>query len=168
MPKQKVSSIKSRILCSKFFLFFDLSHKVARLHQFPLDSLIIANQKQVLVHTRSTWQIDVVETCLGIIFLVFIVGQWLCYFQVFDNYAVTVMIGGEPFTLGLFDTAGEWVMCYYHTLYSMTSTEHVVMYSITTLLMNLTLKLNVLAEWIDDFVDVAKSCVQIIQWDNVQ
>lgn len=28
---------------------------------------------------------------------------WL---QVFDNYAVTVMIGGEPYTLGLFDTAG--------------------------------------------------------------
>ncbi|PFX23586.1 Cell division control protein 42-like [Stylophora pistillata] len=26
---------------------------------------------------------------------------------VFDNYAVTVMIGGEPFTLGLFDTAGQ-------------------------------------------------------------
>lgn len=23
---------------------------------------------------------------------------------VFDNYAVTVMIGGEPYTLGLFDT----------------------------------------------------------------
>lgn len=29
-----------------------------------------------------------------------------CCLQVFDNYAVTVMIGGEPFTLGLFDTAG--------------------------------------------------------------
>lgn len=28
-------------------------------------------------------------------------------YQVFDNYAVTVMIGGEPYTLGLFDTAGE-------------------------------------------------------------
>lgn len=28
------------------------------------------------------------------------------YLQVFDNYAVTVMIGGEPYTLGLFDTAG--------------------------------------------------------------
>ena len=28
-------------------------------------------------------------------------------FQVFDNYAVTVMIGGEPYTLGLFDTAGQ-------------------------------------------------------------
>ena len=28
-------------------------------------------------------------------------------FQVFDNYAVTVMIGGEPYTLGLFDTAGN-------------------------------------------------------------
>lgn len=28
---------------------------------------------------------------------------------VFDNYAVTVMIGGEPYTLGLFDTAGKWV-----------------------------------------------------------
>jgi len=27
--------------------------------------------------------------------------------QVFDNYAVTVMIGGEPYTLGLFDTAGR-------------------------------------------------------------
>ncbi|KAK7679806.1 Rho GTPase [Cerrena zonata] len=25
----------------------------------------------------------------------------------FDNYAVTVMIGDEPFTLGLFDTAGQ-------------------------------------------------------------
>ena len=31
----------------------------------------------------------------------------LVVFQVFDNYAVTVMIGGEPFTLGLFDTAGK-------------------------------------------------------------
>ena len=29
-------------------------------------------------------------------------------FQVFDNYAVTVMIGGEPYTLGLFDTAGMY------------------------------------------------------------
>ena len=27
---------------------------------------------------------------------------------VFDNYAVTVMIGGEPYTLGLFDTAGNF------------------------------------------------------------
>lgn len=27
--------------------------------------------------------------------------------QVFDNYAVTVMIGDEPYTLGLFDTAGQ-------------------------------------------------------------
>jgi cell division control protein 42 len=26
---------------------------------------------------------------------------------VFDNYAVTVMIGGDPYTLGLFDTAGQ-------------------------------------------------------------
>ncbi|GLD61342.1 cell division control protein 42 homolog isoform X1 [Lates japonicus] len=26
---------------------------------------------------------------------------------VFDNYAVTVMIGGEPYTLGLFDAAGQ-------------------------------------------------------------
>jgi len=26
---------------------------------------------------------------------------------VFDNYAVTVMVGDEPFTLGLFDTAGQ-------------------------------------------------------------
>ena len=31
----------------------------------------------------------------------------LLYPQVFDNYAVTVMIGGEPYTLGLFDTAGK-------------------------------------------------------------
>lgn len=27
--------------------------------------------------------------------------------QVFDNYAVTVIIGDEPYTLGLFDTAGQ-------------------------------------------------------------
>lgn len=26
---------------------------------------------------------------------------------VFDNYAVTVMIGEDPYTLGLFDTAGQ-------------------------------------------------------------
>lgn len=30
---------------------------------------------------------------------------------VFDNYAVTVMIGGEPYTLGLFDTAGKQSLC---------------------------------------------------------
>jgi hypothetical protein len=29
--------------------------------------------------------------------------------QVFDNYAVTVMIGDDPYTLGLFDTAGGWL-----------------------------------------------------------
>ena len=34
------------------------------------------------------------------------VSLLLCV-QVFDNYAVTVMIGGEPYTLGLFDTAGQ-------------------------------------------------------------
>ena len=28
-------------------------------------------------------------------------------FKVFDNYAVNVMIGGEQYTLGLFDTAGQ-------------------------------------------------------------
>lgn len=32
---------------------------------------------------------------------------------VFDNYAVTVMIGGEPYTLGLFDTAGKYQFYYY-------------------------------------------------------
>ncbi|ELK02172.1 Cell division control protein 42 like protein [Pteropus alecto] len=35
-------------------------------------------------------------------------GSWICRSAlVFDNYAVTVMIGGEPYTLGLFDTAGQ-------------------------------------------------------------
>ncbi|MGH0149893.1 UNVERIFIED_CONTAM: hypothetical protein FKN15_058364 [Acipenser sinensis] len=29
---------------------------------------------------------------------------------VFDNYAVTVMIGGEPYTLGLFDTAEHGIL----------------------------------------------------------
>ena len=34
--------------------------------------------------------------------------------QVFDNYAVTVMIGGEPYTLGVFDTAGMYTLkCLY-------------------------------------------------------
>ena len=27
----------------------------------------------------------------------------------FDNYAVTVMIGEDPYTLGLFDTAGAYL-----------------------------------------------------------
>jgi len=30
------------------------------------------------------------------------------FWQVFDNYAVTVMIKDEPYTLGLFDTAGAF------------------------------------------------------------
>ena len=29
--------------------------------------------------------------------------------QVFDNFAVTVMVSGEPYTLGLFDAAGNKV-----------------------------------------------------------
>ena len=33
----------------------------------------------------------------------------LHYFQVFDNYAVTVTISGEPYTLALVDTAGQEV-----------------------------------------------------------
>ncbi|RXM34955.1 Cell division control protein 42-like [Acipenser ruthenus] len=33
--------------------------------------------------------------------------RFICTDEVFDNYAVTVMIGGEPYTLGLFDTAGQ-------------------------------------------------------------
>lgn len=41
---------------------------------------------------------------------------------VFDNYAVTVMIGGEPYTLGLFDTAGEfWLLNYTFAALLMTS-----------------------------------------------
>ena len=32
--------------------------------------------------------------------------------QVFDNYAVTVMIGEDPYTLGLFDTAGGSFIIY--------------------------------------------------------
>lgn len=27
--------------------------------------------------------------------------------QVYDNYAITVTVDGEPYTLGLFDTAGQ-------------------------------------------------------------
>lgn len=39
---------------------------------------------------------------------------------VFDNYAVTVMIGGDPYTLGLFDTAGKFVTIYvWYNLYFM-------------------------------------------------
>ena len=33
-------------------------------------------------------------------------SSFIIFSKVFDNYAVTVMIGGEPYTLGLFDTAG--------------------------------------------------------------
>lgn len=40
----------------------------------------------------------------------------VCLFQVFDNYAVTVMIGGEPYTLGLFDTAGTPFLQHAHII----------------------------------------------------
>jgi len=35
--------------------------------------------------------------------------MYYCVFvpQVFDNYAVTVMIGGDPYTLSLFDISGQ-------------------------------------------------------------
>lgn len=49
-------------------------------------------------------------TCLRSCFFYFLFSLLLTLssprLQVFDNYAVTVMIGGEPYTLGLFDTAG--------------------------------------------------------------
>ena len=32
---------------------------------------------------------------------------------IFDNYVVMVMIGGEPYALGLFDTAGKRIMIDY-------------------------------------------------------
>lgn len=38
--------------------------------------------------------------------------------QVFDNYAVTVMIGGEPYTLGLFDTAGKLRMVTFRVMWT--------------------------------------------------
>lgn len=37
----------------------------------------------------------------------FLASVFFVLSKVFDNYAVTVMIGGEPYTLGLFDTAGK-------------------------------------------------------------
>ena len=39
--------------------------------------------------------------------LFFILMTFYLVFQVFDNYTVTVDIAGEPYTLGLFDTAGQ-------------------------------------------------------------
>lgn len=36
--------------------------------------------------------------------------------QVFDNYAVTVMIGDEPYTLGLFDTAGMFTAFFFSSV----------------------------------------------------
>ena len=43
---------------------------------------------------------------------------------VFDNYAVTVMIGGDPYTLGLFDTAG--MIIYYIEFILLCSFEHIL------------------------------------------
>jgi len=37
---------------------------------------------------------------------------------VFDNYAVPVMIQDEPYTLGLFDTAGQEVCLILYFIYS--------------------------------------------------
>lgn len=39
----------------------------------------------------------------------------------FDNYAVTVMIGGEPYTLGLFDTAGLYSLFHLRVLNQLVS-----------------------------------------------
>lgn len=49
-----------------------------------------------------------------------ILPRWILFYclsplwKVFDNYAVTVMIGGEPYTLGLFDTAGKYLLFYFY------------------------------------------------------
>uniref|UniRef100_A0A670IP57 Cell division cycle 42 n=1 Tax=Podarcis muralis TaxID=64176 RepID=A0A670IP57_PODMU len=62
------------------------------------------------MNTKSHFSFDCWFTCLHMAH-VWKVMFSLCLFslipQVFDNYAVTVMIGGEPYTLGLFDTAGQ-------------------------------------------------------------
>jgi cell division control protein 42 len=41
--------------------------------------------------------------------------------QVFDNYAVTVMIGEDPYTLGLFDTAGVYQCAHFSRLWEANS-----------------------------------------------
>lgn len=51
-----------------------------------------------MLHHRCRLRVCVLNAC--VCFFLFLL------LQVFDNYAVTVMIGGEPYTLGLFDTAG--------------------------------------------------------------
>lgn len=54
----------------------------------------------ILLHGWNTKQSNMLH-------FFFFVKLFIFFFQVFDNYAVTVMIGGEPYTLGLFDTAGN-------------------------------------------------------------
>jgi hypothetical protein len=55
----------------------------------------------IKAYTRHTISTDYVPTvCVHLVILQSIL-------QLFDNYAVTVMINGEPTSLGLFDTAGQ-------------------------------------------------------------
>lgn len=50
--------------------------------------------------------------CVLVRAMLYVSAAYVAYRQVFDNYAVTVMIDGVPLTLGLFDTAGPFVPLY--------------------------------------------------------
>ena len=54
----------------------------------------------------EVWRLPIWKLNLGVSKLHFFCPIFI-FVLVFDNYAVTVMIGGEPYTLGLFDTAGQ-------------------------------------------------------------
>ena len=98
------------------------SHFVLASRVFPSQHLCVLIPTIVHCECASTYLIEYVHCvylfCLSRCMLECVYAQihpdhCICHsrLQVFDNYAVTVMFGGEPYTLGIFDTAGMLCNC---------------------------------------------------------
>ena len=71
-------------------------------NKFPSEYVPTVSLHYIAIKHRLIW-----ISLIGINIFNNLIDDILLILQVFDNYAVTVMIGGEPYTLGLFDTAGK-------------------------------------------------------------
>ena len=108
----------NNLSCSDMFIFMFVScvavlciythyqHAVQILLTYKWKPTQISQDGMFLEVAYHRIDINANKTALRIYFCA-ILACIISFLQVFDNYTATVMVGGEPYTLGLFDTAGQ-------------------------------------------------------------